>query len=134
MEDLCEYVNGNWSKETALQLAAYVMWRLNWIHPYPDGNGRTSRAASYLVLSVRSKFVLPQESTIPDQIAANKRECYAALEDADRAYAEGRIDLSKMIELLRGHLATQLLRVLERASGAEVAAPPSPPGPAWNND
>ncbi|MBL8221394.1 MAG: Fic family protein, partial [Bryobacterales bacterium] len=27
-----------------------VMWRLNWIHPFFGGNGRTARSASYLVL------------------------------------------------------------------------------------
>lgn len=73
MEEMCDYVNDNWSTASALHLSAYVMWRLNWIHPYPDGNGRTSRAASYLVLSVRTGYVLPGEVTIPEQIAASKQ-------------------------------------------------------------
>jgi Fic family protein len=46
--DMCEYVNENWTKRNALYLSAYVMWRLNWIHPFTDGNGRT----------VESRFVL----------------------------------------------------------------------------
>ena len=45
IEDLCDYVNDKWHEESALHLASYVMWKLNWIHPFTDGNGRTSRAA-----------------------------------------------------------------------------------------
>jgi hypothetical protein len=33
---------------TAIHLAAYLMWRLNWIHPFADGNGRTARMTSYV--------------------------------------------------------------------------------------
>ncbi|MEX1365172.1 MAG: Fic family protein [Nannocystaceae bacterium] len=25
----------------------YTLWRLNWIHPFVEGNGRTARAACY---------------------------------------------------------------------------------------
>ena len=54
--DMCNYVNQHWRKtgedlQDAFHLAAYLMWRLNWIHPFRDGNGRTSRAVSYLVLT-----------------------------------------------------------------------------------
>jgi hypothetical protein len=31
-------------------LPAYALWRLNWIHPFIEGNGRTARAASYLLI------------------------------------------------------------------------------------
>ena len=46
IEELCDYVNGRWRKATPIHLSAYIMWRLNWIHPFVDGNGRTSRVAS----------------------------------------------------------------------------------------
>jgi Fic family protein len=80
VEDLCDYVNGQWTTRTALHLAAYVMWRLNWIHPFTDGNGRTSRAASYLVLCLRLGYLLPGRRTIPDQIAEDRTRYYKALE------------------------------------------------------
>ena len=41
VEDMCDYVNDRWSAATPLHLAAYVMWRLNWMHPFADGNRRT---------------------------------------------------------------------------------------------
>jgi Fic family protein len=43
VDEMCEYVNDNWER-TPVHLSSYVMWRLNWIHPFVDGNGRTSRA------------------------------------------------------------------------------------------
>lgn len=46
VEDMCDCVNEHWETASAVHPAAYVMWRLNWIHPFADGNGRTSRAVS----------------------------------------------------------------------------------------
>ena len=37
IESSCDYVNDNWRVATAIHLAAYLMWRLNWIHPFADG-------------------------------------------------------------------------------------------------
>ncbi len=48
IEEMCDYVNDHWNESTPLHLAAYLMWRLNWIHPFADGNGRTSRIISYV--------------------------------------------------------------------------------------
>jgi Fic family protein len=93
------------------------MWRLNWIHPFSDGNGRTSRMVSYLALSVRLGMLLPGRDTIPDQIVDNRQPYFNALEDADQALAEGRIDLAKMEELIEGMLAKQLMSVMESATG-----------------
>ncbi|MBL0375211.1 Fic family protein [Rhizobium sp. KVB221] len=118
IEDLCDYVNENWDK-TGIHLAAYIMWRLNWIHPFSDGNGRTSRMVSYLVLSVKEGLLLPGRNTIPDQIVDNRKPYFDALEAADEAEAAGRIDLSKMEDLIESMLAVQLTSVLERASGKQ---------------
>jgi Fic family protein len=91
VEHLCEYVNDNWSTESALHLAAYVLWRLNWVHPFADGNGRTARTVSYVVLSVKLDSILPGVPTIPDQIASDKTPYYRALEAADSAWKFVRI-------------------------------------------
>lgn len=95
------------------------MWRTNWIHPFVNGNGRTSRAISYLVFSARLGYVVPGSPTIPDLIARDKQPYYRALEAADEADASAGIDLSAMQELLEAHLATQLLGVLQRARDSE---------------
>ena len=87
------------------------MWKLNWIHPFTDGNGRTSRAASYFVLCMKLGYFLPGQLTIPDQISDNKDPYYDALEAADANWAEGIVDLTAMKELLSNTLAKQLLAV-----------------------
>jgi Fic family protein len=117
VEDMCEYVNEHWNESTPIHLAAYVMWRLNWIHPFADGNGRTSRIVSYLVLSIRAGVILPGTPTIPDQIVDNRKPYFDALDAADAAYRDGRIDVSKMEDLLASLLATQLAGFYKSVGG-----------------
>jgi Fic family protein len=88
---------------------------MNWIHPFVDGNGRTSRAVSYLVLCVRLGYVLPGTTTIPEQISRNKNPYYQALEAADKANASGKLDLAEMEKLLESLLAAQLVSVIDAA-------------------
>ena len=120
IEEMCDYVNEHWDDKTAIHLAAYVMWRLNWIHPFDDGNGRTSRMVSYLVLCVRLRQRLPGKRTIPEQIAEDRKPYYDALEAADIASKERRVDVSAMESVLTGMLANQLLEVYENATGMGV--------------
>ena len=116
VEQMCDTVMENWQEWSAVQLAAYVMWRLNWIHPFDDGNGRTSRAVSYLILCIRAGSRLPGEPTIPEQIAADKAPYYRALETCDAAYETGEVDVSEMSTLLESYLAAQLLSLHEKAT------------------
>jgi Fic family protein len=109
------------------------MWRLNWIHPYPDGNGRTSRSVSYHIVNVATGYLLPGEVTIPHQVAADKRAYYRALEAADAAFSKGNTDVSAMEDLLKHYLAKQLWGVVNKAAGKEVEME-VPQGPAWNLD
>lgn len=117
VEDLCDYVNDHWSAATPIHLAAYVMWRLNWIHPFSDGNGRTSRMMSYIVLCAKLESVLPGHPTIPEQIVSNRDPYFDALDAADLACRDGKLDLSRMEDLLSGMLAVQLKSAYEAASG-----------------
>jgi Fic family protein len=114
--DMCDYVNHNWNEKNALHLASYILWRLNWIHPFADGNGRTARVVSYLVLSIKLKSLLPGLLTIPDQIAADKKPYYHALEMADGLWKQGILSLATMEEMLEGMLAKQLLNATEVAA------------------
>lgn len=116
IEELCDYVNERWSEKQPLHLAAYVMWRLNWIHPFTDGNGRTSRAVSYLVLCLRLKMLPPGRMTIPQQIEQEKTPYYKALEAADDAWAQGRVNLTGMKQLLGSMLAKQLHAIYEESA------------------
>jgi Fic family protein len=120
VEDLCEYVNENFAEKSAIHLAAYVMWRVNWVHPFDDGNGRTARAASYLVLCVRLGYRLPGRKSLVDLIVSNKPPYWAALEAADAAWGEHRVDVAALETLLEELLSAQLVSVLEDARGRPI--------------
>jgi Fic family protein len=110
VEEFCEYINSNWDK-SPLHLSAYALWRLNWIHPFVDGNGRTSRVVSYLILCAKLKYRLPGTHTIPEQISQAKQPYYQALESADAASQNGVVDVSVLEKLIDGHLASQLVEI-----------------------
>jgi len=105
------------------------MWRLNWIHPFADGNGRTSRILAFFVLFARLGALLPGTPTLPELIIDHRDLYEAALDDADDACKAGRLDVSKMEALIEGLLAKQLARIYELAAGKAVTDPTAlPPG------
>jgi Fic family protein len=121
VEDMCDYVNEHWDSATPIHLGAYVMWRLNWIHPFADGNGRTSRILSFFVLSTKLGGVLPGTPTYVELVKQHRADYEAALEAADAAWKENRLDVSVMERLVESLLAKQLARVYEMAAGAAPA-------------
>lgn len=117
VQEMCDYVNDNLHVSTPFHLAAYVMWRINWIHPFSEGNGRTSRIVSYIILNVKLGYLLPGIPSIPQQIQQDRSAYFRALEQADEADRIDDLDVSAMEEALKGMLATQLLSVIEAADG-----------------
>ncbi len=69
--------------EDPIAAAAYVVWRLPWIHPYRDGNGRTSRAAAYAILlaGIPELCERPRPS-LPERIERTHAEYIATLNPA----------------------------------------------------
>ena len=120
VDDLCEYVNEHWDDRSPFHLAAYVMWRLNWIHPFVDGNGRTTRAVSYYVLCAKLQFHMPGVTTVPEMISQNKNPYYQALEAADAAEQQGFLDVTEMEYLLSDLLAKQMVLALQRAEAPNL--------------
>lgn len=120
MEEFCDYINENWHDKSPIHLSAYALWRLNWIHPFVDGNGRTSRIVSYLVICAKLGYRLPGTNTIPEQISSNKTPYYHALESADRAWANNVVDVSELEALIDAHLAVQLLNIHDMANGTKT--------------
>ena len=123
IEEMCDFVQDQFEKAKAIHLCAYVMWRLNWIHPFTDGNGRTSRALAYYVLCAKTGYRLPGHVTLPEQIAADKSPYYAALESADEHWKDGSLDLSELEQLLDSCLAEQLLTAYSDANDPDVTRP-----------
>lgn len=108
MDRFISTVQENWYIWTPAELAAYGLWRLNWIHPFIEGNGRTARAASYLLLCVRSGALLPGRKIVPERIRESREEYEAALKAADRAWDDGHLDFSEMEEYMAGLVQAQL--------------------------
>jgi len=109
MDDFIAYLNKNWKARTATHLAAYTLWRLNWIHPFLEGNGRAARAMCCLVMCVKLGFWLPGKNTIPKQIRDDRHPYYEALSEGDKS--DPRIDfynLETMERYLDGLVAKQL--------------------------
>ena len=89
-------------------LPAYALWRLNWIHPFIEGNGRTARAACYLLICLRQGSLLPGRKIVPERIRENRQPYYAALRSADRHWEDGQFNVNELASYLAGLLADQL--------------------------
>ena len=108
MDRFISFIHENWFILSPTQLAAYGLWRLNWIHPFIEGNGRTARATSYYLLCVRFGGLLPGDKIVPERIRENRARYVAALQSADRAWSQGNLDLTEMEAYLAELLVAQL--------------------------
>lgn len=89
-------------------LPAYALWRLNWIHPFIEGNGRTARAACYYLICLRHGGLLPGRKIVPERIRDNREPYYAALQDADRHWSDGQFNVDQLAGYLADLLEAQL--------------------------
>lgn len=107
MDDFVNTVNRSWGGDE-VALAAYVLWRLNFIHPFINGNGRTARAACYFVLCLKLGGLIAGAPILPELITLNRDEYIEALRSADASFLEGSVDLSPIHGLLTRLLEEQL--------------------------
>ena len=108
MDDFVNTVNRNWESADPVGLAAYVLWRLNHIHPFINGNGRTARAASYFVLCVKAGQWLPGTTILPELLRRERASYVTALQSADSSLATGTLDLAPLHSLMAQLLGEQL--------------------------
>ncbi|MBP1873570.1 fido (protein-threonine AMPylation protein) [Ensifer adhaerens] len=109
MDDFVNMVNRSWQATDPVAMAAFVLWRLNHIHPFINGNGRTARAAAYFVLCVSAGSWLPGETILPELLRQERAEYVVALQRADAAFDErGEPDLGPLHEMLSRLLSQQL--------------------------
>jgi Fic family protein len=83
MDDFTNRVNRHWDAATPAELGALVLWNLNAIHPFINGNGRTARAACFFVICLKAGGWLPYNPVLPVLIKQNNEEYIAALREAD---------------------------------------------------
>jgi Fic family protein len=109
MDQLLSVIHENWDvMEHPTVLPAYALWRLNWIHPFIEGNGRTARAACYYLICLRHGGLLPGKKTVPERIRENRSRYYAALQETDRHWADGQFNVDALASYLEDLLEAQL--------------------------
>ena len=107
MEDFVNYVNYMWREADVVVLAAYVLWRLNHIHPFINGNGRTARAICYFVVCVKSGGCLPGTSILPELLRRERDEYVEKLKLVDESLST-QFDLTPLADLIKRLLEEQL--------------------------
>jgi Fic family protein len=109
MDLFLSFIHENWTVvDHPTYLPAYALWRLNWIHPFLEGNGRTARAACYYLICLKQGRMLPGRKIVPERIRENREPYYAALKSADRAWDQGQNDVSELADYLSRLLRDQL--------------------------
>ena len=109
MDRFFSVVHENWEiLDHPTMLPAYALWRLNWIHPFVEGNGRTARAACYYLLCLKQGRLLPGKKIVPERIREDRKPYYDALRAADIAWEQGQFDVSQLASYLSGLLKQQL--------------------------
>ncbi len=108
MDRFISTIHENWFNWTATELAAYGLWRLNWIHPFIEGNGRTARATCYYLLCVKSGALLRGKRIVQERIRDDRQGYVAGLIAADRAWDAGNLDFSELESYLARLLEAQL--------------------------
>lgn len=109
MDRFLSVVHENWTiMDHPTGLAAYALWRLNWIHPFVEGIGRTARAACYYLICMRYGAILPGKKIVPERIRENREPYYAGLKSADQAWSQGHIDVRELTRYLQALLKAQL--------------------------
>jgi Fic family protein len=109
MDDFFQQIARIWAEGDALDVAAYALWRINWVHPFRNGNGRTARAYAYACLCGHLGVILPGSPTVIDQIMTNRDEYERVIRVADACVKDGRDpDLSPMKDFLDSLLQVQM--------------------------
>lgn len=87
MRDFFRDLTALWRTGDALDIASFALWRITWIHPFSDGNGRTAIAFAYVCLCLKLGAWLPGSETVVDLIAADPARCQRILRETDRGLA-----------------------------------------------
>jgi len=108
MDDFVNTVNREWESLDPITLSTYVLWKINYIHPFINGNGRTARAASYFVLCMKLEGWLPGHMILPELLRQHREEYVDALQAVDKSLKKGQLDLAPLEVVVSRLLDEQL--------------------------
>ena len=125
VREALSWINDQRHQRSALERAAFALWRFNWIHPFSGGNGRTSRAIAYLIVCAENGAMLPGDVAMPDLILERRDEYILALQAVDRSALDrpDDPDFGAMTTLLQDVLTRQLASAIARLSKAAKSRP-----------
>lgn len=83
IDEMCDHLT---TLSAPFEAAAFSLWRLNWIHPFSDGNGRVARAIAFICLNTRLDELV--SGAFMSELQTRSTEYYDALEAADIKWAE----------------------------------------------
>lgn len=136
MAEFDDELSKMWAQSQPLDIAAWALWRINFIHPFKNGNGRAARAFSYACLCLKYGFMLPGSPTVIQLIMMNRPQFQEALGQADQGYHDmGSPNLAPMKTFLEQLLIQQLTSIADTEETADqipendaaqaVVAPPA---------
>ncbi len=131
MDDFVNLVNRNWEQQDPVFLATFVLWKINHIHPFINGNGRTARAACYFALCVKIGGLLPGARILPELLRHddNRKEHVRHLKHADKTLSEaGQPDLAPLHSMISRLLIEQLASAEQLPTGNGASADDMPDG------
>jgi Fic family protein len=111
-----------------MTLASYVLWKLNWIHPFIEGNGRTARAACYYILCTKFGGLPVGKVIVPERIRLEREPYYEALTEANEAWQRGELLFPKMERYLARLLDEQVLEIPPPIANSADTLTPFDPG------
>ncbi|MDW7726433.1 MAG: Fic family protein [Candidatus Methanoperedens sp.] len=112
MEILIEWLNSETETHPVL-VSGIAQFQLVHIHPFRDGNGRTSRLLSTLCL-YRAGYDFKKLFTISEYYDRNRDVFYKAIQDV----RENDMDMTGWLEYFVEGLSTQMQEMVERGKGA----------------
>jgi len=109
MNSFVNEVNYKWKETDPIYLSAYVLWKLNYIHPFINGNGRTARALCYFIICCKLGGLLKGRTILPELIRQNREEYVVCLQKADSKTRSGDENaLSELHDFIKKMLGLQL--------------------------
>lgn len=83
VNDMLEWLYSDGKKTSALHRVAYVLWKVNAIHPFNGGNGRVARSLAYLVMASEVAPIFAGEP-LPAKLKRKKSEYIKGLKAAHK--------------------------------------------------
>lgn len=112
MDDFVNQINTSLQTADPVVVASFALWRLNWIHPFVNGNGRTARLAAYYILCMKAGGMIKGSVSLPELLKRDRNKSddpyVAALREVDKSYAAKSFDLKPLHSLISNLLEEQL--------------------------